>query len=154
SLVQVGKYPITTGQDSGFFTTVSCNTSTPYGSCAKGSAIIWAVSRPKPMPANNESTAVNLYAFSSLPGATPGVLKLLFGPVPAGSWPTLSANANIVPTVSNGKVYVASAFQDPTGVLCPVVNGVPNTCGQLNIFGICPPTGCISAPVATSPIAS
>src|SRR5262249_29423543 len=51
SLVQPweGRYPITTGQDSGFFTTVSCNTSTPYGSCAKGSAIIWAVSRPKPM---------------------------------------------------------------------------------------------------------
>jgi hypothetical protein len=138
-LAPEGRYPISSGQDPGFFTTVSCNTGTPYGSCAKGSAIIWAVSRPHPTTTNNESTAVNLYAFSPLPNPN-GNLTLLFGPVSgstiaqAGVWPTTSGDANIVPTVSNGKVYVASNK-------------------QLSIFGICPTTGCISAPVAT-PIAS
>jgi hypothetical protein len=105
---------ITSGQDAGFFTAVSCNTSgRAFGSCALGSAIIWAVSRPKPTSTNNFSTAVNLYAFSALP--TKGKYPLLFssasGPVPAGFWPNLGGNANIVPTISNGKVYVASNKQ-------------------------------------------
>jgi hypothetical protein len=78
-------------QDAGFFTSVSSNGQVP------GTAIIWAVSRPRdPNPAH-----VTLYAFDARNGAT------LFSGV-AGSWPNTSANANIVPVVANGKVYVAS----------------------------------------------
>jgi hypothetical protein len=78
-------------QDPGFFTSVSSNGQVP------GTAIIWAVSRPlDPNPAH-----VTLYAFDASNGAT------LFSGV-AGTWPNTSGNANIVPVVANGKVYVAS----------------------------------------------
>lgn len=133
SLSLEGTSTITSGQDAGFFTTVSCNR-TAFGSCASGSAIIWAVSRPKPTSANNFSTAVNLYAFSALP--TKGKYPLLFGPVQAGSWPNIGGNANIVPTVSNGKVYVAS-----NKLL--TIFGVPGNAEMV-----------ISAPLPAQPIAS
>jgi hypothetical protein len=104
-------------QDPGFFTTVSSN------GTATGSGIIWAVGRPHPVSTN--PTAVTLYAFSATtPATTPGKLQPLFSG-PAGSWPG-SKNANIVPVVANGKVYVASAY----------VNSSHKTQGQLNIFGI------------------
>src|SRR5262249_20269662 len=113
SLAQAGKASIISGQDAGFFTTVSGappvspvpNPPTSQ-SCATGSGIIWAVSRPDPKPLNNHNTAVNLYAWSSRPAKT-GYFTLLFGPAQAGDWPFTGTNANIVPTVSNGKVYVA-----------------------------------------------
>jgi hypothetical protein len=82
-----------TFQQSGFFTTVSSN--------GNGNAIIWAVSRPQ----NSQNPTVSLYAFKATPTAS--TLPLLFQSV-AGSWPSLQANANIVPVVANGKVYVAS----------------------------------------------
>ncbi|MBC8752560.1 hypothetical protein OKW43_003497 [Paraburkholderia sp. WC7.3g] len=84
---------IHSGQDGGFFTTISSNGTTA------GSAIIWAVGRPTQTtaPAN-----VTLYAFDASGGTTP-----LFSSV-AGSWPRNNSNANIVPTVANGKVFVAS----------------------------------------------
>jgi len=90
-----------TGQDPGFFTTVSCNGGGAYGNCAN-TPIIWAVSRP----VSNTSAGVNLYAFSGL--AVSGSYPLLFGPTEVGAWPNISGNANIVPTVANGLVYVAS----------------------------------------------
>jgi hypothetical protein len=64
-----GTATITSGQDPGFFTSVSSNGTTA------GSAIIWAVSRP------SNTTSVNLYAFSA-----GGTLTQLFSS-PAGTWP-------------------------------------------------------------------
>jgi hypothetical protein len=81
---------ISTGQDPGFFTSVSSNGTTA------GSAVIWAVGRPF-----NSTYDVTLYAFNAASG-TP----LYSGT--AGNWPNTGGNANIVPVVANGKVYVAS----------------------------------------------
>jgi hypothetical protein len=92
---------LSTGQDGGFFTTVSCNGSGAFGHCTN-TPIIWAVSRPL----SSTSTGVNLYAFSGL--AVNGSYPLLLGPTQVGSWPNVRGNANIVPTVANGLVYVAS----------------------------------------------
>jgi hypothetical protein len=92
---------LSTGQDPGFFTTVSCNGNGAFGSCTN-TPIIWAVSRP----ISTTSTGVNLYAFSGL--AVNKIYSLLLGPTNVGSWPNIGANANIVPTVANGLVYVAS----------------------------------------------
>ena len=80
---------ISTGQDPGFFTSISSNGTTA------GSAVIWAVNRPF-----DTTKDVTLYAFDAAAGTQ------LFSAV-AGSWPS-SKNANLVPTVANGKVYVAS----------------------------------------------
>jgi hypothetical protein len=92
---------LSTGQDPGFFTTVSCSGNGAFGNCTN-TPIIWAVSRP----ISTTSTGVNLYAFSGL--AVSESYPLLFGPTNVGSWPNIGGNANIVPTVSNGLVYVAS----------------------------------------------
>jgi hypothetical protein len=93
--------PVASGDDPGTFTTVSSN-----GTQA-GTAIIWATGRPTgtgPNPA-----AVNLYAFAATPSS--GTLPLLFSS-PAGSWPYYAtSNANIVPVVANGRVFVASYQQ-------------------------------------------
>jgi hypothetical protein len=104
------------GQDPGFFTSVSSNGS------AAGSAIIWAVGRPTGEGA--DPTAITLSAFAATPPSGSTALKQLFS-APAGSWPNGGGNANIVPVVAGGKVYVASAYLDASG----------NTRGQLNIFG-------------------
>jgi hypothetical protein len=88
-----GKMPDTI-QDPGFFTTVSSN--------GKNDAIIWAVSRPQ---ANSQNPLLWLYAFKATPAG--GALPQLFQS-PAGSWPWTGGNANVVPVVANGKVYVAS----------------------------------------------
>jgi hypothetical protein len=115
-------------QDPGFFTSVSSNGTTP------GSAIIWAVSRPDGSDPNNP-TAVSLYAFSatsSCSGTTCTYARLYSAE--AGAWPNVLNNANIVPVVANGNVYVASGY----------LNAANGLVGQLNIFGI-PPT----APAAT-----
>jgi hypothetical protein len=110
-----GSATIDSGQDGGFFTAVSSDGTTA------GSAIIWAVSRPTgEVP---DSTSLNLYAFSAMPNPD-GSLTQLFSGV-AGAWPNTNGNANIVPIVANGKVYVASAYLDNSGV----------TRGQLQIFG-------------------
>ncbi len=81
------------GQDPGFFTSVSTNGTTA------NSAVIWAVGRPT----NSDPADITLYAFN-----TTG--KQLFSGV-AGTWPNVNGNANIVPVVANGKVYVASYEQ-------------------------------------------
>ena len=109
----------------GFFTSISSQSSdgTRYGKAKPGSAIIWAVRRPT--GAGNNPTAVTLYAFDARPSGSPTTFKQLFSAA-AGSWPNTGGNANIVPVVFDGKVYVASAYLDASG----------NTRGQLNIFGI------------------
>jgi hypothetical protein len=85
-------------QDPGFFTTISSNNR------VSGSAIIWAVGRP------TSTTGLILYAFAANPIS--GTLPLLYSAA-AGSWPNLGGNANIVPLVANGKVYVG-AYQTVT----------------------------------------
>jgi outer membrane protein assembly factor BamB len=80
-------------QDPGFFTAVSSNAQ------KAGTAIIWAVGRP------STSDVLTLYAFNAVPSG--GSLPLLYSAT-AGNWPNLGGNANIVPMVANGKVYVGS----------------------------------------------
>jgi hypothetical protein len=135
-----GTSAISSGQDPGFFTTVSCNGNGTFGSCASGTAIIWAVSRPL---GGTAGTGVKLYAFSALVNSSLSY-PVLFGPVHAGSWPNIGGNANIVPTVSNGKVYVASAFLDAQG----------HTHGQLTIFGLTTKTAPATLSASAQPIAS
>ena len=87
---------LTTGQNPGTFTTVSSN--------GKSNPIIWAVTRPQ----SNANPAVNLYAFNpDLGGKT---MKQLFR-APAGAWPNSANDANIVPVVANGQVFIASSQQ-------------------------------------------
>ncbi len=86
--------PLSTGQDPGFFTTVSSNGTTA------GTAVVWAVSRPT----DRDPADVDLYAFDPTSGST------LFSAV-AGTWPYTGANANLVPVVANGLVLVASYEQ-------------------------------------------
>jgi len=85
---------ISTGQDPGFFTSISSNGST------SGTIIIWAVSRPiNASPANVVLSAFNVANSSLLFSAN------------AGTWPNTTGNANIVPVVTNGQVFVASFKQ-------------------------------------------
>jgi hypothetical protein len=106
----------TSVQDNSFFTSVSSN-----GTQA-GSAIIWAVGRPTSATTPN----VTLYAFNA--AASGGSFPLLYSAV-AGTWPNLGSNANIMPVVANGRVYVAS-YQALTifglsGQLAPVKQAAP-----------------------------
>ena len=83
-------------QDPGFFTSVSSD--------GDHHPIIWSVSRPdNPSPAT-----ISLFAFKGEP--TGSTLDTLFQ-APAGTWPNVNGNANLVPVVANGKVYVASYKQ-------------------------------------------
>jgi len=94
-LVKLETMPaISTGQDPGFFTSVSSNGN------ISGSIIVWAVSRPtNTSPANVVLSAFNVANSALLFSAT------------AGTWPNTTGNANIVPTVANGLVFVASFKQ-------------------------------------------
>ena len=111
-------------QDPGFFTSISSQSSdgTRYARAKPGSAIIWAVGRPT---GAGKTQPLLLYMRSTRDrqGSSP-TFKQLFSAT-AGSWPNTGGNANIVPVVFDGKVYVASAYLDASG----------NTRGQLNIFG-------------------
>lgn len=83
---------ISSGQDPGFFTSVSSNATT------FGSHVLWAIGRPT----DTDPADVTLYAFD------PATQTQLFSGV-AGTWPFAgSANANLVPVVANGHVFVAS----------------------------------------------
>jgi hypothetical protein len=83
---------ITNGaQDPGFFTSVSTNGTTA------NSGIVWAMSRADGTA--NENVA--LFAFDATTGAT------LFT-ANAGTWPNVSGDADLVPVVANGKVFVGS----------------------------------------------
>jgi len=78
-------------QDPGFLTSVSSNGTTA------GTAIVWAVGRPT----NDDPAYISLYAVNPDNG------KELFSET-AGAWPNVNGNANLVPVVDNGLVYVAS----------------------------------------------
>ena len=99
SLVHEGTSPTVGGasvQDSGFFTSVSSN--------GPDDAIIWAVSRAD---SSTSPPQVLLYAFKAkLPSGGSTLTQLFVHP--AGTWINTGGNANIVPVVANGRVYVAS----------------------------------------------
>jgi hypothetical protein len=87
---------ISTGQNGGFFTSVSSN--------GNASPIIWALSRPE----SSTPHSILLYAFNPDSGGT--AMKTLFRSA-AGLWPNMGGDSNQVPTIANGKVYVASNKQ-------------------------------------------
>ena len=109
TLVQESTASLDTGQDPGFFTTVSSN------GTQDGTALIWAVSRPL----GASPATVSLFAFDASDGS------LVFS-APAGTW-LGQGNANIVPVVANGQVYVGSSMQlaifglGSSGLQVPVV---------------------------------
>ena len=81
---------LSTGQSGGFFSTVSSN------GTSSGTAVIWGVGRP----VNQNPAQVNLYAFNESGNQLLATAD--------GTWPNTGGNANIVPVVANGRVYVAS----------------------------------------------
>lgn len=87
----------TSVQGPGFFTSVSSN--------AGINTIIWAISRPS----SRTSPTINLLAFDPDPESGSGLHQLVN--INAGTWPNLGGNANLVPVVANGQVYVASYQQ-------------------------------------------
>jgi len=90
SLKRESQTAITSGQDPGFFTSVSTDGK------KSGTAVIWAVARPEAVPGT-----MTLYAVDAATG------KVIFAGA-AGNWVSGNGNANIVPTVANGHVYVAT----------------------------------------------
>ena len=121
------------GQDPGFFTSIS--------SSGSANAIIWAVARPNPT-ATNPATNLKLYAFNATPSGSS--LPLLFMANNAGSWPNTKGDANTVPVVANGHVFVASyrqlsIFGLGTGIAGPVpltiALNVPSHSSRHEIFG-------------------
>jgi outer membrane protein assembly factor BamB len=97
TLTQVTVSPSLGGaQDPGFFTTISSN--------GTASPIIWALSRPP----NSVKAPVYLFAFDPESGGS--TMKQLFKGN-AGAWPNLGGDANLVPVVANGQVFVASNQQ-------------------------------------------
>jgi len=121
-LVSEGSLTITSGQDPGFFTSIS--------SSGSSNAIIWAVSRPTfaLLPNGTRDTRVFLHAINPQPsnGSLPLLLKQA-----AGTWTHGGGNANIVPVVANGHVYVASDK-------------------RLSIFGLLP-AGAVSETITPDP---
>jgi len=87
---------LSTGQNGGFFTSVSSN--------GNASPIIWALSRP----VSQSPPSMVLYAFN--PDAGGKMMTTLFHGV-AGLWPNQGGNSNLIPMIANGKVYVASNKQ-------------------------------------------
>jgi hypothetical protein len=84
-------------QDPGFFTSISSN--------GTANPIIWALSRPA---TTNNGAPISLYAFD--PESAGGTMTQLFKAT-AGAWPNTGGNANLVPVVANGLVFVASHQQ-------------------------------------------
>jgi Bacterial Ig-like domain (group 3) len=112
SLTNVASASITSGQDPGFFTSVSSNgTSNP---------IIWAISRPT---TSDNGAPISLYAFNPESGGSTMTTLL---ETTAGNWPNRGGNSNLVPVVANGLVFVASNQQlqifGPTGGTAAATN--------------------------------
>ncbi len=105
ALTKISQSPVLTAtvQDPGFFTSISSNGTT--------NPIIWALSRPT----SGTGNPIYLYAFNP-ESVTNGTMKQLVR-IRAGLWPNIGGNANLVPLVAKGQVFVASK-------------------GQLRIFGI------------------
>lgn len=94
SLTNVTHSPgLSTGQNGGFFTSVSSN--------GTASPIIWALARPT----TQKPPSMLLYAFNPETGKK--LMGELFRTV-GGSWPNQGGDSNQVPMIANGMVYVAS----------------------------------------------
>jgi hypothetical protein len=92
TLTNVTSSPALKTVGTGFFTSVSSN--------GTANPVIWALTRP-----TGKQTTVYLYAFApDLGGKT--MEQLYLGT--AGTWVANGANANLVPVVAAGKVFVAS----------------------------------------------
>ncbi len=85
------------GQFPGFFTSISSN--------GTASPIIWALSHP---PNTSTKYPIHLYAFD--PQASTATMPHIFQ-ASAGNWPNTGGDANLVPVVANGEVFVASYKQ-------------------------------------------
>ncbi len=97
SLTNVTHSPgLSTGQNGGFFTSVSSN--------GTANPIIWALARPT----SQTPPAMLLYAFN--PESGKKIMTQLFKTV-GGSWPNQGGDSNQVPMIANGMVYVASDRQ-------------------------------------------
>jgi Bacterial Ig-like domain (group 3) len=83
------------GQAGGFFTTISSN--------GNANPIIWAISHPT----SATGAPISLFAFDPDSGSP---MSVLFQGT-AGAWPNRGGNANLVPVVANGLVFVASNQQ-------------------------------------------
>lgn len=92
SLTNVTSSPAVQTVQTGFFTSVSSN--------GTANPIIWALARP-----TGKQTTISLYAFSPDLGGT--AMKQLFLGT-AGTWVANGSNANLIPVVANGRVFVAS----------------------------------------------
>jgi len=87
-------------ENGGTIPVISSNGTTP------GSGIVWFVQRPATSSDQDPGTPITLHAF-----AASDLSQELFSS-PAGTWRhAVNSNANLVPTVANGKVYVASNKQ-------------------------------------------
>jgi PQQ enzyme repeat len=93
-----GSANVPNGQDPGFFTTVSSKKN-------GRSAIIWALARPQSVPG-----PMTLVALTAQPPRGSSHLQTLYQ-ASAGYWAAQNGNANVVPVVANGKVYIASYQQ-------------------------------------------
>jgi len=93
ALVQTKSANIPIGQDPGFFTTISTN--------GNSNAIVWTLSHPGRTGKNP------LYLSAFNPDTSKLLMKKLYQAT-AGFWPNLGGNANLVPVVANGHVFVAS----------------------------------------------
>ncbi len=96
-LSQIGQSQVL-NNNGGMFTTISSN--------GASDPIIWAVLRPT----STASQEVTLMAFAGMPPAGTTQLKQLFS-APAGPWPVGNINASVMPTVANGRVYLATQKQ-------------------------------------------
>ncbi len=83
--------PVPTGGGEGFFSSVSSN------GTQSGSAVVWAVARPN----RTGALTLTLLAYNGADSTN------LFSGA-AGVWSSNAANANVVPVVANGYVYVGS----------------------------------------------
>ena len=85
-------------------------------------AIVWAIRHPSPTVSSDGTGPITLEAF-----AANDLTQQLVTDVPAGNW-TYTNDAFLIPTVANGKVYVASS-------------------GELDVFGV---GGASGTPTATA----
>jgi hypothetical protein len=90
-----------------------------------GTAIAWLVQRPSSSSDSNPGTPVTLQAFDA------SNLGNQLISLPAGTWThAVNSNADLVPTVANGKVYVASNMQLQIFGLFPPARGQQHVAAQ------------------------
>ena len=95
TLTNVANSAVLFTRKNGFFTRISSNGTT--------NLIIWALGR------QFKSPQLILYAFN--PEAVGNTLQQIFSSQNPGTWPYGNWNANLIPVVANGEVFVASGQQ-------------------------------------------